>query len=385
MSGAGSVGGGPAAPDLAARLRGIASAATIPADELRGAAAALFAALGLSNADSAIAADAALYAQLAGSDSHGLVHLPLYVAGLLDRTIAARPDLHIGRNGTCTAHIDAGHGLGLVVSHRAMTIAVELAVQHGLGAVSVCNSSHFGAAGYYGDLAARNGMIGIAVSNSAPAIAPTNGVTALLGTNPIGVGVPLGSSAPMVLDMATAMVARSRIRQMLAAGQNTIPEGWAVDADGAPTTDAAAAIAGSVLPIGGPKGFGLALLVEFLSSALADGPPGFEITYENVVKRPSSIGHFFLALNPASFAGAEPFAQRADHIAEVIETSRGRAGAPPPRLPGRRSDAARSAGLARGISPGPNLQAALRQTAELVERRRDDIAGAVAQRRQSLQ
>src|SRR5262249_40043257 len=118
---------------------------------------------------------------------------------------------------------------------------------------------------------------------------------------------------------------------------------------------------------------GLALLVEFLSSALADGSPGFEITYENVVRRPSGIGHFFLAINPASFAGAEPFARRAGHIADVIETSQGRAGAEPPRLPGRRSDATRSAGLVSGIAPGPNLQAALRQTAELLERRRDDI------------
>jgi LDH2 family malate/lactate/ureidoglycolate dehydrogenase len=217
-------------------------------------------------------------------------------------------------------------------------------------------------------------MIGIAASNSAPAIAPTGGVTALLGTNPIGIGVPLGGGAPMVLDMATATVARSRIRQLLAAGETTIPGGWAIDPDGNPTTDAAAAIAGSVLPIGGPKGYGLALLVELLSSALADGPPGFDITYENVVKRPSGTGHFFLAINPAGFAGAVPFAQRAGHIAKVIETSPGHAGSPPPRLPGRRSGAAREAGLAEGIAPGPNLRAALRQTAELLERRRDDMA-----------
>jgi LDH2 family malate/lactate/ureidoglycolate dehydrogenase len=371
-------GGNSAAADIARRLRAIAGAATIPADELRDAAAALFAALGLCAGDAAMAAEAALYAQLAGSDSHGLVHLPLYATGLLDRTIAARPELRISRNGTATARMDAGRGLGLVVSRRAMALALELAGQHGLGAVAVCNSSHFGAAGYYGEMAARAGMIGIAVSNSAPAIAPTNGITALLGTNPIGVGVPLADGAPMVLDMATATVARSRIRQMLAAGQGEIPAGWALDADGNPTTDAAAAIAGSVLPIGGPKGFGLALLVELLSSALADGPPGFDITYENVVKRPSGTAHFFLAINPAGFAGTEPFARRAEHVATVIETSAGRAGGPAPRLPGRRSVASRNAGVAHGIEPGPNLQAALRQTAQLLERRKDEIAGAPA-------
>lgn len=378
MAGAAHVSGGPAPSGFAARLRAIAAAATVPAAELRDVAAALFGALGLPRDDAATAAEVALHAQLSGSDSHGLVHLPLYATGLLDRTIQPQPVLKISRNGTCTACIDAGCGLGLVVSRRAMALAVELAGQHGMGAVAVCSSSHFGAAGYYVDMAARSGMIGIAVSNAAPAIAPTGGVTALLGTNPIGVGVPLGDGAPMVLDMATAMVARSRIRQMLAAGQTTIPDGWAIDPDGNPTTDAAAAIAGSVLPIGGPKGFGLALLVELLSSALADGPPGFDITYENVVKRPSGTGHFFLAINPAGFAGAAPFARRAGHIAEVIETSRGRAGGPPPRLPGRRNGAARSPGPAREISPGPNLKAAMRQTADLLERRRDDIAGAPA-------
>jgi LDH2 family malate/lactate/ureidoglycolate dehydrogenase len=369
-------GGGPAIPDLAARLRATAEAGTVSANQLRDMAAALFAALGLSPNDAAVAADAALYAQLAGSDSHGLVHLPLYVTGLLDRTIIARPHIQIGRNGTSTAHIDAGQGLGLVVSHRAMALAVELAGEHGVGAVAVRNSSHFGAAGYYADLASRSGMMGIAVSNSAPAIAPTEGITPLLGTNPIGVGVPVGSEAQMVLDMATAVVARSRIRQMAAAGQTAIPDGWAVDASGNPTTDANAAIAGSVLPIGGAKGYGLALLVEFLSSALADGSPGFEITYENVVKRPSGIGHFFLVINPASFAGAAPFERRARHIATVIESSKGRTGGAPPRLPGRRSDAARRAGLAQGIAAGPNLRSALRQTADLLERRRNDLASA---------
>jgi LDH2 family malate/lactate/ureidoglycolate dehydrogenase len=375
MSGAAHVGSTSAATGLAARLRGVAAAESIPAAELRDVAEALFAALGLPSDDAATAAAAALYAQRAGSDSHGLVHLPLYASGLLDRTIRPTPAMKISRNGACTARIDAGCGLGLVVSHQAMTLAVELAGQYGLGAVAVCNSSHFGAAGYYGDLAARRGMIGVAVSNSAPAIAPTGGVTALLGTNPIGVGVPFGDGAPMVLDMATATVARSRIRQMLAAGQTAIPEGWAIDADGNPTTDAAAAIAGSVLPIAGPKGFGLALLVELLSSALGDGPPGFDITYENVVKRPSGTGHFFLAINPAGFAGAARFAQRAGHIARAIETSRPRAGGPPPRLPGRRG-AARDAGLVEGITPGPNLRAAMSQTAELLERRRDEVADA---------
>ena len=361
---------------LVGRLRELAESERIAPARLREIVVALFAALGLPRDDAAIAAEVALYAQLAGSDSHGLVHLPLYVTGLLDRTIHADPPLRIDRNLACTARIDGGGGLGLVVSRRAMDLAIELAQTHGVGAVAVRNSSHFGAAGYYGDLAARRGMIGLAMSNAAPAIAPTDGVTPLLGTNPIGAGVPLGATEPMVLDMATAMVARSRIRQSLAAGQAAIPEGWALDAAGDPTTDAKAAIAGSVLPIGGAKGYGLAALVEFLCSALADGEPGFEITYENVVRRPSGIGHFFLAMNPAGFAGAEPFRRRADHIASVIETSKRRAGqAGSPRLPGRRAQDSRRHSLAAGIPVGANLKSALLQTAGLLEKRAHDVPG----------
>jgi LDH2 family malate/lactate/ureidoglycolate dehydrogenase len=363
------------APALASRLREIAADSNIDHAALSLVSAGLFELLGLVPEDAAIAADVALYAQLSGLESHGLVHLPLSVTGLIDGTIRVRPQLHIHRDGTATAHVDGDCGLGLVVSRKAMDLAIAIAAEHGVGAVAVRNSSHFGAAGYYGDLAAHHGMIGIAMSNAAPAIAPTGGVTALLGTNPIGVGVPLGAGEPMVLDMATSMVARSRIRQSLAAGEASIPEGWALDAAGNPTTDAAVAIAGSVMPIGGPKGYGLAALVEFLCSALSDGEPGFAITYENVVKRPSGIGHFFLALNPASFCGSDAFRRRADHIATVIETSKGRAGAGAPRLPGRRAQDARRASMTAGIPMGPNLKTALLQTAELLEKRTADIAG----------
>jgi len=362
-------------PALTSRLRQIAAASSIGHDVLSLVSGGLFELLGLAPEDAAIAAEVALYAQLSGLESHGLVHLPLYVTGLIDGTIRARPLLGIHRGGTAAALVDGDRGLGLVVSRKAMDLAITIAAEHGVGAVAVRNSSHFGAAGYYGDLAAQHGMIGIAMSNAAPAIAPTGGVTALLGTNPIGVGVPLGAGEPMVLDMATSMVARSRIRQSLAAGEASIPEGWALDAAGNPTTEAAAAIAGSVMPIGGPKGFGLAALVEFLCSALPDGEPGFAITYENVVKRPSGIGHCFLALNPAAFCGVDAFQRRADHVASVIETSKGRADAGSPRLPGRRAQDARRAGLADGIPVGPNLKTALLQTADLLERRAVDIAG----------
>ena len=128
----------------------------------------------------------------------------------------------------CCAVLDADNGLGLVASQRATDMAINMARQMGLGAVAVRNSSHFGAAGYYADRAAAQGLIGLAFTNAMPAIAPTGGTEGLLGTNPIGAAFPVPNADPVIADMATAMVARSRIRHALAAGQKTIPEGWAL-------------------------------------------------------------------------------------------------------------------------------------------------------------
>jgi len=353
---------------MAERLRAAAASERLAYADFFSLVGDLFCATGLTEEDARIAAEVALYPQLCGSDSHGVVTMPLYVTGLLDRTIKPRPAVRSEHPKDGTLVIDADNGLGLVESRKAMDRVIELAAAHGIGAAAMRNSSHFGAAGYYGDRAAARGMIGIAASNASPAIAPTGGVAALLGTNPIGAGVPLPGAAPMVLDMATAVVARSRIRQMLSSGERTIPEGWALDPAGRPTTDAEAAIAGSVLPIGGAKGYGLALLVEVLCSALSDGSPGDEITYENVVKRPSGIGHFFLAIDPAGFAGSNAFGRRADRLAKTIGTSAGCGGGPPPRLPGGRAQASRAERLRSGIPIAPNLKAALMQTAAILDR-----------------
>jgi LDH2 family malate/lactate/ureidoglycolate dehydrogenase len=353
---------------LAKSLRALAASERIAYPEFLTIVTGIFARTGLSEANAASAAEVALYPQLAGSDSHGVVTMPLYLIGLLDGTI--KPDAKFSishQDGKAAAVIDADNGLGLIAGRQALDMACDMAKGFGLGAVAVRNSSHFGAAGYYADRAAARGLIALSFSNAAPAIAPTEGVEALLGTNPISASIPLEGRAPIVLDMATSMAARSRIRQSQVNGE-TIPEGWAIDAEGFPTTDPAAAIAGSVLPIGGPKGYGLALLVELLCSGLSDGEPGLDITYENVVKRPSRTSHFFLAIDPDAFAGSVAFDRRTKHIAAAIEGSKGRAGGPPPRLPGARAQASRAALSKQGIPLQQNLRAALNQSADILER-----------------
>jgi len=352
---------------LAAKLRHTAAADRIAPAELAALAAEVFVHCGVPHADAEIAAEVALWAQLHGSDSHGIVHLPLYTRGLLDGTIKSNPAFATEQTLPCCAVLDADHGLGLVASRRALDMAMAFAKTHGLGAVAVRNSSHFGAAGYYADRAAEDGLIGLAFTNAQPAIAPTGGLEGLLGTNPIGVAFPVPNADPIVADMATAMVARSRIRHVLAAGQKTIPEGWALDPEGRPTTDPALAVKGSILPIGGPKGYALALMVEIFCSVLSDGEPGFQVTYENVVKRPSNICQFFLVLNPQGFVSIDAYDARMSHITEVIGKAKPMEGALPPRLPGARGHAVKRKVAAEGIALFDNLRAALKNVAEMIE------------------
>ena len=352
---------------LTERLRKIAAGEQVKPAELSRLAADVFGHCGVPRADADIGAEVALWAQLHGSDSHGIVHLPLYVRVLLDRTIKAQPAFAMTRPMPACAVLDADHGLGLVASRRAIDLAIDIAKQLGLGAVAVRNSSHFGAAGYYADRAAEQGLIGLAFTNAMPAIAPTGGSEGLLGTNPIGAAFPIPGADPVIADMATAVVARSRIRHALAAGQKTIPEGWALDPSGQPTTDPAVAVKGSLLPIGGPKGYALSLMVEILCSALSDGEPGFQVTYENMVKRPSNICQFFLVLNPDGFAGSERYGARMTHIAEVIGKAKPMEGEVPPRLPGARGHAVKRKAAAEGIAMFGNLRSALNNVAGMLE------------------
>ncbi|MGB8045873.1 MAG: Ldh family oxidoreductase, partial [Pseudolabrys sp.] len=163
------------------------------------------------------------------------------------------------------------------------------------------------------------------------------------------------------------VVARSRIRHALAAGQKSIPEGWALDPSGRPTTDPAIAVKGSLLPIGGPKGYALSLMVEILCSALSDGEPGFQVTYENMVKRPSNICQFFLVLNPGGFAGNERYGARVTHVAEIIGKAKAMEGETPPRLPGARGHAVKRKAVAEGIAMFGNLRGALNNVAGMIE------------------
>ena len=250
---------------------------------------------GMAEAEAAGTAAHVLYADLHGIDSHGCAMLLHYRRAFASGRLDPRAAATVVRDSGATALIDAGGGLGHLPAERAMRLAMGKAREHGVGAVSVRNSGHFGAAGAYASMAAAEGLIGIATTNVAdPSVVPTFGTEAKLGTNPVAVAAPARRNPPFLLDMATSTASLGAAVVAWRKGR-AIPPGWAVDGRGRPVVNGRAAAEGRRLTplggtraMGGHKGYGLGAAVEILSRVLG-GPAG------------TGVGHLLLALDPARF------------------------------------------------------------------------------------
>ncbi len=283
---------------------------------LRGYTAAILRGAGMSADGAGVAATVLTTSDARGIESHGVARLPQYVklidAGVLDP--AAAPTIE--RESAVTALVDGRNGMGQVAGDTAMRLAIVKARDHDVGVVAVRNSNHFGIAGYYAMLALEHDLIGLALTNSSPLVAPTGGRRAMVGTNPIAVAVPTDDGRPFVLDMATSTVPVGRLEVYARKGLPLRP-GWAIDPAGDETLDATAGRAGSLLPLGGTvdtggyKGYGLGVLVDLLTGVLAGGLYGPLISGLWDATAPSDLGHFFLALNPAAFGPRDRFHERA--------------------------------------------------------------------------
>ena len=216
----------------------------------------VFAALGLPEGAALAVAQSLVAADLEGIPSHGVMLVPMYVerlrAGSVSREVAAR----VVHDGGAAVVLDAGHALGQLTSAQAVGIVIERARAHGLAAVAVRNGFHFGTAGHWARRIAGDGLIGVALCNTRPLMPAPGGAERLVGNNPLAVALPAADGPALIVDMALSASAMGKVRLAAAAGQ-PIPEGWAADEHGRPTTDAAAAIKGMLLPAAGPKGFGL--------------------------------------------------------------------------------------------------------------------------------
>lgn len=297
----------------------------IDATQLRQFTEAIFQAIGCLEGDARLAADVLLSADLRGVDSHGVARLPGYVRLYDLGRLNPQPDIKVVHESPSTAVIDGDRGLGLVVGPWAMRVAIEKAKTAGTGWVAVRNSNHFGIAGYHAMLALPYDMIGQAMTHAAPLVAPTFSLDKLLGTNPIAVAVPALTEPPFVADFASTAVAYGKLEILQRKGQS-IPEGWAQDANGQPTTDAyAVKNGGALLPLGSDrehgshKGYGLGAIVDIFSGVLSGAnygpwvPPfataGFMSAQEGVG---IGTGHFFGAMRIDAFRPADDFKQHMD-------------------------------------------------------------------------
>jgi len=279
----------------------------------------IFLAMACSESHATLAADVLLKSDLRGIDSHGVARLSGYVRLWEKQRINTSPDIKIIHQTPTTALIDGDAGLGLVVAPFAMQVAIEKAEKYGSGWVSVRNSNHFGIAGYHALMAVKKDMIGFAMTNASPLVAPTFANERLLGTNPMCYAFPAGKYPPVVVDMATSAAANGKL-EIAQRGGKQVPEGWIQDKQGNITTDPhALKSGGALLPLGGDrehgshKGFGLSATVDILSGVLSGagyGPwvPPFVAFLEPPVNPPGhGIGHFLGAMRVDGFRPAEEF------------------------------------------------------------------------------
>ncbi|MEH7239355.1 Ldh family oxidoreductase [Bacillus sp. JJ1562] len=256
-----------------------------------------------------------------GIHSHGLMRLPIYIERMQKGFIRKESKITVEKENKGTAVIDGHFSAGQVVATKAMDMAIEKANEYGIAAVSVKNSNHFGIAAHYALKAAENDMIAIVMSNTAPLMPPTGGAEKVLGNNPLAIAAPSSGNNPVLLDMALSNVALGKV---LFAKNNgvEIPEGWGTDKNGIPTTDPASVLDGGfILPVGGPKGFGLALMVELLTGVLSGGDFSKMIPSMYDTTKKQSISHLMIAINISSFMDVNTFKDLSETLGSYVKNA----------------------------------------------------------------
>jgi LDH2 family malate/lactate/ureidoglycolate dehydrogenase len=268
-------------------------------------------AAGVPEKDARIVAASLVDADLAGMKSHGVTRLNDYLLRMEQGLMTPTTKIDIVRETPSTALLDANDGWGQVASEKAVELVVEKAREVGSAWVGVRNSNHNGTAAYWTMKIAREDMVGICSMNTSPVMAAHGSRRPTLGTNPLSIAVPSSSGRPVVLDMATSNQARGKI--ILAAKNNDpIPEGWAITAEGLSTTDAKEALKGSVLPLGGPKGSGLAIMLDILTGVLTGAEFGARMPRMYDDPQPQRVGHMFSAISVEAFMPTSEFLSRMD-------------------------------------------------------------------------
>lgn len=308
--------------------------------------AAAFSVHNLDAAQMASVTDNLVWCDLVGRHNHGVERLPILMKRLEHGLISTPCTPEFNKLSTSVGRLDGNNGFGHYVAATAMQHAIDLARGAGIGAVGVNNSNFLGAAGYYAHLAAEQGMISLVMSNSFPKVAAVDGVKAVLGTNPLAFGAPRKNGKALIVDMSTASVAGSTIRQAIKTGEK-LPEGTAIDASGQPIVDPSQLNQGALLPAAGGKGFGLALMVEILAGVVTNAGMSHEIgsMYADF-DRGGANGHFMLAIDIEKWMPMTEYHARFETLARTVL---GGSDVNPTRLPGMARWECYKDNLANGI------------------------------------
>lgn len=281
----------------------------------------LLMAAGVAQGKASLVATSLVAANLRGVDSHGVQLLPYCIeqleSGDMDRHTDGRV---ISENGSCLSY-DGENGIGQAIAGICCGHAVRIAKQRGVGMAVARESNHFGAAAFWAQKMSAEGQIGIVMCNASPIVPPWQAKEPRLGTNPICMSVPGGERTPWLLDMATTTVAAGKIFKASINAQPDIPSGWAMDAEGVPTTDTQTALKGLIMPLGGYKGSGLAMMAEILCAVLSGGAMSRELGGIRFRGKPVRVSQMFLAIEIARFLPVEDFCARMDHLIGTIKSA----------------------------------------------------------------
>jgi LDH2 family malate/lactate/ureidoglycolate dehydrogenase len=313
--------------------------------------------VGLSRSDSEAVAAVLLYANLRGQDAHGIARLPNYMKRVTNGLATGSEQMCVVAESGPLRRLDAGRTIGPAAATKVTDLAIEVAQEHGVAVIGLGNATHFGPAGYYARRAAKLGLIGIVVSNGPKAVAPHGAAEPLLGTNPLALAVPAGGHGEMVLDMATGAISRGQVRQA-ARSETPLPPASALGPDGHPTVEPQAALRGSILPISGPKGSGLALAISLLTILLADAQADDEMGSLDAGATPreagefplfnGSVGQVFLVIDPGRLLGPSSL-DRVEAFVDRLHDLRPARGFEAPLIPGELGDAIAAERLEQGI------------------------------------
>ena len=326
--------------------------------QLRGFIARAFTSSGFPSADASTIAQMMVEADISGADAHGIFRLPQYIGRFRAGAINAQPDIQVERTGPSTARIDGDNAMGHLVMSRAAHEAVAMARETGLAWVGSRMSNHAGAAATYAAIPAEHGMVGIySAVASANHMPPWGGIESLLGTNPLAIAIPLKDKPPVLLDIATTVVSYGTVKNH-ELNNKPMPDGWMVEtATGQPLNDASRSNEGFLLPIGGYKGAGLALMLGLLAGTLNGAAFGKDVVDFNADKASATnTGQFILALDIARFIDPDIFAREAQRHLDAMRESKPLPGFERVRLPGDDRALRREQRLREGIEiPSPLL------------------------------